>query len=101
MDGGGVTSTRLGRVSFAKCRLCGSLRCPTVSRRWSRTGCARTRTLAERGTVFAVHGLLAGELVEPLAKLCDFGLAPLLQNLVSGTLGALACRFTSLGFNRT
>jgi hypothetical protein len=30
------------------------------------------------------------ELVEPLAKVCDFGLAPLLQNFLSGMLGALA-----------
>src|SRR6266487_2984967 len=44
---------------------------------------------------------LAGELVEPLAKPRDFGLAPLLENFPSGTLGALARPSASLGLNRT
>ena len=43
---------------------------------------------------------LAGELVEPFAKPCDFGLTPLLDNFFSGALSALARPSASLGLNR-
>ena len=58
----------------------------------------RQRNTSSRGKPQFIA--LSCELVEPFAKPCDFGFAPLLENFCSGAPGALARTCGGFGLNR-